>query len=289
MRSPRQRNLSLAAALSALALALASCGTTAGSGTSSSSHPTTTARNANSVAVRWMVASGALHLLSQAARQLIENSPNNLIIYAPSQTPANTPAVPVATFRSYASLATTLADGGLSKRFKYVLLDLEVWQFTPANEQADPILYYQEAARLLKNYGLELIAAPGSNIFAQSPSLSGPNYQRMLSSGLFGAVAPFAAIFSIQSQSLEFKPSLFSAYVSQAASALRSANPSIVVFAGLSTNPPAGTASASQLSAAMNSVSTSVHGFWLNIPKPGPSCPNCNPVNAAAANDLLSS
>ena len=234
-----------------------------------------------------MIASGALHLLSASARHVIEEGTKNLIIYPPTQTPVAAAAQPVATFRSFDALSAALATGSLSSRFKYVLLDLESWQFTPESEQANPILYYREAAQLLRKHGLALIAAPGTDIFAHSSTLHGSNYERMLASGIFRAVAPYAAIYSIQSQSLEFDTAKFSSYVSQAAAALRSANPSIVVLAGISTNPPAGTATTTQLAKAMGSVASTVEGFWLNIPKPGPTCPNCNALNVEAANGLF--
>ena len=153
-----------------------------------------------------MIASGALRLLSGPARQAIESNPENLVVYQPTQTPAPMAAIPVATFRSFASLSAAVTAGTLSPGFRYVLLDLESWQFTPQNEQADPAHYYAEAGKLLRQHGLKLIAAPGTNVFANSANLQGRNYQRMLASGLLQAVAPYAAIFSIQSQSLEFEP-----------------------------------------------------------------------------------
>lgn len=285
MRAPGWRLIRLASAVSATGLAAASCGT--GSPAASTKATATTAATAHAAQVRWMIASGALRLLSAPARQVIESDPLNLVVYQPTQTPAAMAAVPVATFRSFDALSAAISAGTLSTGFKYVLLDLESWQFTPRNEQADPARYYKEAAQLLRQHGLRLIAAPGTNVFSNSASLKGRNYQRMLASGIFQDVAPYAAIFSIQSQSLEFEPSTFTSYVSQAASALRSANPAITVFAGISTNPPAGTATASQLADVMKSVSSEVNGFWLNVPKPGPSCPNCKPLNVAAANGLL--
>ncbi len=284
MRTPGWRLIRVVSAVSITGLAAASCGSGSPGPSSNAIARTTTAHSAQ---VRWMIASGALHLLSASARQVVESNAQNLIIYQPTQTPAPMAAIPVATFRSFAALSSTLAAGTLSPSFKYVLLDLESWQFTPQNEQADPAQYYVEAARLLRQHGLKLIAAPGTNVYSRSSTLHGRNYQRMLASGIFEAVAPHAAIFSIQSQSLEFEPSVFASYVSQAASALRSANPAITVFAGISTNPPAGTATASQLANVMKSVSSVVNGFWLNVPKPGPSCPNCKELNVAAANGLL--
>ncbi|MDA8374416.1 MAG: hypothetical protein M0Z91_09280 [Actinomycetota bacterium] len=284
MRTPGWRLIRVVSAVSITGLAAASCGSGSPGPSSNAIARTTTAHSAQ---VRWMIASGALRLLSASARQVIESNAQNLVIYQPTQTPAAMAAIPVATFRSFAALSSALAAGTLSPRFKYVLLDLEAWRFTPQNEQADPAHYYVEAARLLRQHGLKLIAAPGTNVYSHSSTLRGRNYQRMLASGIFDVVAPHAAIFSIQSQSLEFEPSVFASYVSQAASALRSANPAIAVFAGISTNPPAGTATTSQLADVMKSVSSVVKGFWLNVPQPGPSCPNCKELNVAAANGLL--
>ncbi len=100
-----------------------------------------------------------------------------------------------------------------------------------------------------------------------------------------------ADVIEVQAQSLERSAATYAAFVREAAGQARAANPGVSVLAGLSTNPPGPVVTSQQLAAAMQASHSSVDGYWLNIPSPGPRCPTCNPprpeVGIAALRTVL--
>jgi hypothetical protein len=93
---------------------------------------------------------------------------------------------------------------------------------------------------------------------------------------LAGQMAQAADYVELQSQSLERNTATYSRFVHTAASQARAANPQVKVLAGLSTNPSGPPVSVEQLIAAYNATRSTVDGYWLNIPSPGPYCRRCN-------------
>lgn len=56
--------------------------------------------------------------------------------------------------------------------------------------------------------------------------------------------------------------------------------PSVIVIAGLSTNPPPGTpVTVAELVQDVFATRSVVDGYWLNVPAPGSACPRCGPQN----------
>lgn len=213
-------------------------------------------------------------------------------ILQPGQQPlAGVNAVPVVTVSSVAGLQTALADhqvpaGGA------VLYDCENWSFTPASEQRDPVQAATEAASLAHANGLKFIVAPALDLMtvlaAHTP---GQDWQRYIRLGLAGAMAKVADVVELQAQSLERDPGTYASFVSEATAQARAANPRITMLAGLSTNPPGTVVTSSMLTAAIASSESDVDGYWLNIPGPGPRCPDCNApqpqIGATVLGDVL--
>ena len=76
-------------------------------------------------------------------------------------------------------------------------------------------------------------------------------------------------------------------FVDQAAYQARTANPNIVVLAGISTNPGSLSVTAGNLFQASYATRDSVDGYWLNIPNPGAECPRCKSPRPDIALELL--
>jgi hypothetical protein len=67
----------------------------------------------------------------------------------------------------------------------------------------------------------------------------------------------------------------------------RQANPNVLVFAGVSTNPNGQQATADDIFNAIAATRHHVDGYWLNIPQPGEQCPRCNEYRPDIAIDVL--
>jgi restriction endonuclease Mrr len=149
---------------------------------------------------------------------------------------------------------------------------------TPADEQADPVRYEQLFARLAHRQGYKVILAPAQDLvpgFDKNSFRSGkavwPSY---LSMGLATASARAADIYEIQAQPYEmtvYRPRhAYASFVAAAAAQARAANPSVVIYAGLSTQR---VSNAAQLLQDYEATRNLVDGYWLNIPRhdqPGP-------------------
>lgn len=214
-------------------------------------------------------------------------------ILQPGQQPlAGVAAVPVVTFSAVADLRTALADGQIPRGTGAILYDPEVWSYTPAAEQRNPVQATAQAASLAHAHGLQFIVAPALNLTTVlDPHGSAPRWQQFLDLGLAGSIARVADVLELQAQSLERDPSTYAAFVHQAAAQARAVNPNIRLLAGLSTNPPGAAVTSQQLAAAVQVSRSLVNGYWLNIPGNGPRCPTCNPprpdIGAAVLNAVL--
>jgi hypothetical protein len=89
-------------------------------------------------------------------------------------------------------------------------------------------------------------------------------------------VARVADVVELQAQSLERSTATYTAFVHAAASQASTANPSVKVLAGLSTNPPGEPVESRHLTGAIQATRSLVNGYWLNIPGQGARCPTCN-------------
>lgn len=197
-------------------------------------------------------------------------------------------AVPVVTFSSVAGIRTALADNQIATGTRAILYDCEDWSFTPTAEQHNPVQAATEAASLAHSHGLQLIVAPALDLMkVLAPGTPGQLWQRYVRLGLAGSMARVANVVELQAQSLERDPATYATFVRQASAQARAANPNVGMLAGISTNPPGAVATTSQITAAITSSQSAVQGYWLNIPGPGPRCPNCHAPQPAIGATVL--
>ncbi|HXZ99322.1 MAG TPA: hypothetical protein VEK76_03140 [Candidatus Binatia bacterium] len=167
------------------------------------------------------------------------------------------------------------------------LYDLEAWDLTPREEREDPWTYVARAADLLRASRLELMAAPSISLATRlARDQPGPELA-YLACRLAERMAPRCCIYHIQSQRLERVPERYSAFVAEVARRARQASPTVLVTAGLSTNPTGAPVSLEQLAGCVAGTYDRVDGYWINVPRPGRRCPHCNPENPALAAALL--
>jgi len=197
-------------------------------------------------------------------------------ILQPGQQPlAGITAKPVMTFASATALEEAVTGGRLPAGTYGVLYDPEAWPLTPVAEQRDPVQAATRAAAVAHAHGLRLIVTPALNlttVLAPGP----PRWRASLDLNLVARLAGVADIVEFQAQSLERDTATYTAFVQAATSQASTANPRIIVLAGLSTNPPGAPVDSQQLTAAVQATRSMVDGYWLNVPGQGPRCPTCN-------------
>jgi hypothetical protein len=186
-------------------------------------------------------------------------------------------AQPVVTFSSVGELEQAVSGGRLPAGTRILLFDPEAWEFTPLAEQLNPAAAAGRAQQVARRHGLSLIVAPVLNLTTVRPAPAGrPRWRQFLRMGLAGAIAKVSDVLELQAQSLERSTSTYAAFVRDAATQARAANPRVTILAGLSTNPPGPEVTSQQLTAAIHATRGVVDGYWLNIPGRGPRCPTCN-------------
>jgi hypothetical protein len=211
----------------------------------------------------------------------------------PGQKPlSGVDATPVVSFASVTELRSALAGNTLPAGTQAVLYDPEVWAFTPAAQQRDPVAAATQAAELARSHGLKIIVSPAMDLTTVlDPGSSGPRWRTFLDLGIIGLMARVAGTMELQAQSLERDPADYAAFVREAAAQARRANPNVSLLAGLSTNPPGAAVDSEQLTAAIQASRADVDGYWLNIPGSGSRCPSCGTpqpqLGAAVLNKAL--
>ncbi len=182
------------------------------------------------------------------------------------------------------------ARGALSKYpgRSVVLYDQEAWDLTPQHERRDPAAYVRRAAEELRGTAISLAAAPSLTL-AEAVAPSGSPEAAYFASGVVEAMSSWCQVMHVQSQRLERSPQRYAAFVTEAARRSRLANPSVLITAGLSTNPPGQPVTLGQLQACVAATHPAVDGYWLNVPRPGRRCPHCNPENPTLAAALIES
>lgn len=230
-------------------------------------------------AENWIMGSGELSAAQSAGTSSVRyavSSAHLFVLLLRGQT--STAGQQVADFRSYAELKKMIRQGAIPASIHWVMYDNEQWSLTPAGEQADPVRYEQLFARVAHRQGYKVILAPAQDLvpgFDKNSFRSGkavwPSY---LSMGLATASARAADIYEIQAQPYEmtvYRPRhAYASFVAAAAAQARAANPSVVIYAGLSTQR---VSNAAQLLQDYEATRNLVDGYWLNIPRhdqPGP-------------------
>jgi hypothetical protein len=226
----------------------------------------------------WLLASAALAQLAanrKVAQRLSQERVYELV--QPGRQPlALAGALPAVIFTSAAQLAGAVRAGALPERTQAVIYDPEAWSFTPAAERRDPVSAAARAARAAHAHGLQFIVAPALNLTTVlAPGSRQARSRLFLQLELAARLAGHADVIEFQAQSLERDAGDFEAFVTDAASQARQANPHIGLLAGVSTNPPGGPVDSGQLVAAIRACQPVVDGFWLNVPRQGPRCLTC--------------
>jgi hypothetical protein len=185
-------------------------------------------------------------------------------------------ASPAMVFTSEASLAAALSDGRVPSVVAWILLDLEHWPLTPADEQADPVGALLKAVAVAHAHGKKVLFTPAVDLLsALAPGTPAGARFTTFDRLVAGPGAAVADGFEVQSQQTEATPSA-ATFVSQAVATAHAAHPGAPVLAGLSTNPDGRQVTAADLLAIYRAARLAgASGFWLNIPQAGPECPRC--------------
>jgi hypothetical protein len=273
-----------AAAVLGAAVLIAGCSPGSPQGSASPSAPVSTGTD-------WLIAASAVSrleaLAGPAAVQDYLDGPQTTVITG-STIPAGLSGWHVAFALDARSLAEIQAgvDGGLPSRISDILYDPEHWSYTPLSEQLDVGAATAQAASLARAAGRRLIVAPATNL-AELVSPGEPASTAFMQTDDLAKVAASASVVEIQAQGLERNPTRYAAYVTRAVGQIRSASPSAVIYAGLSTNPSGGPVTAAELVSAVRLTSSEVSGYWLNIPSPGAACPGCGQPQPQIGLELL--
>lgn len=237
---------------------------------------------------RWILNEGALQALTTAFGvdriRAVFGSPCTFAVgknaFAQFRDWQMTRTVSVADARNVASAAHDVSA---------VIYDPESWQFTPADQQHDPVAGVRVAADAAHANGAILIATPAVDLMrVLAPGAHGDRYGAFLRTGIVEGAARYADVLEIQAQGSETNVAQYRSFVAAAAQQARSANPHVVILAGLSTNPTGHHVSSTQLLQAAQSVRGIVDGFWLNVPAGGAYCPTCGTPQPQVAEGLLS-
>jgi hypothetical protein len=238
-----------------------------------------------------MLSGVALHLLlpDPAAARLGDSGRTLLIVGRKKLDliPPGSKAIPVATFTSFGDLNSAISNNRLDSRIKAVLYDNEGWSLTPKYEKLRPAEFEARAAAVAHAHGYMFISTPAVNLANVLDPTPGRVFPKFLSQGIARDAARVADVFEIQAQGAQTNTQLYADFVTRAAEQARQANPHVIVLAGLSTNPNGPEVTADDLFNVVNATRSVVDGYWLNIPIPGPSCPNCRPTRPDIAIDLL--
>ncbi len=195
-------------------------------------------------------------------------------------------AIPTKTFSSFADFQAAIDNQKIDPAVRAILYDNERWQFTPLNEQQDPVLFARKAATLAHAHGLTLIFAPATDLASVLAPRSANKYDAFLSLDILGRAAPYVDVIEIQAQGAQGTPE-YAAFVSQAVAQIRAASSTVVIFAGLSSEPTGRNVASGQLASDYSATQAYVNGYWLNIPARSSYCPSCGIGNPTAARDFL--
>lgn len=242
--------------------------------------------------IRWLFAPPAVRSIAGDERtsQLLRGAEPFVItpIRGTVTVPPSWKAIRLISTKSMDEIRNALDQRGAVSGVGGILYDPEHWQFTPAEEQRDPARFEKMGASLAHARGLLFVAAPAVDLISVlAPAERKNRYQAYLRLGLAADAARYADAIDIQAQGAERDTELYADFVRQAAAQARQANPTVVVLAGISTNPNGQHVTADDILRAIAATRDVVDGYWLNIPKPGANCPNCNDFRPDIAIDIL--
>jgi hypothetical protein len=179
-------------------------------------------------------------------------------------------AIPGRAWASLVRFERDLHDGAIPADLVVAMYDPERWRHTPAPEQRDPRRAIDRFVELCRDRGYvsmvtpypRLVTVPGAAFRARTGETEEDAYLR---SGIVASAAA-ADVCETQAQRLQDRPDAYRAFVEATAEAARSANPDVVLLAGLSTSPGV-VATPSMLFEAFASVRGVVDGHYVSLSK----------------------
>jgi hypothetical protein len=241
--------------------------------------------------IRWLLNGPGLAAIAsdaEASRLLDNTYPFVMTGSNVDAIPPRWHAVPFASFTSFRSMTSAFERGALPRDIKGIMYDNEAWRFTPEEEQKDPARYERFAADLVHPRGLLFLTAPAVDLVTVlAPRSDERRYDSYLKLGIATIAARYADVFVIQAQGSERNIRVYTDFVGQAAAQARSANPNVIVLAGISTNPSGQRVTADHILGAIAATRDSVDGYWFNIPQPSDYCPRCSEFRPDIAAEVL--
>jgi hypothetical protein len=233
--------------MAALAAALVAVTACAAGADRAAGHPSTApARTSQADVVtpgpQWIITTGSLPRLEAAGLPVpvldgFFDHPGTLLLGLGHVDELLPHASPAMVFTSEVSLAHALGAGQVPPAVIWILLDLERWPLTPADEQADPIGALRTAVALAHSYGKKVLFTPAVDLLgAMAPSTPSAARFTAFDRLIAGPGAAVADGFEVQSQQTEATRNA-AAFVSQVIVTARGAHPGAPVLAGLSTSP----------------------------------------------------
>ena len=204
-----------------------------------------------------------------------------------SRLPESWRAISVRSFTSYRAIERALSNGSVISNARAILYDNEGWKFTPEDEQRNPARYMKMAAEIVHGKGLMFIAAPAVTLVKRLAPPSEKRYDAYVRLEIAADAARYADVIDIQAQGSEKNVRLFSNFVQRAAEQARTANPKVLVLAGISTNPNGQRVTAEEVHRAIVSTQPYVDGYWFNVPSRNEYCPGCTDFRPDIAIDVL--
>jgi hypothetical protein len=178
-------------------------------------------------------------------------------------------AVPSKSWASEAQFEADLAAGAIPDGTRAVMYDPERWAQTPGAEQRDPVAAIEAFAAAARAAGYRVIITPHPNLAGVPDAVCGTEegeseQDAFLRCGITGAAARVADVVEVQAQSLETQPSAYTDFVRAGAEQARTANPAVLVIAGLSTRF---VVRSQTLVEAWSSVRGLADGHYLGVPE----------------------
>jgi hypothetical protein len=200
-------------------------------------------------------------------------------------------SIPVTPFQAFGELQAAIQQRTLAADIKGVLYDYEKWQFTPIEEQRNPLPYVKQASELVRGQGLRFLTSPSANlvkVMAPETGLSDPEiFESYLRLGIAADGARDADAYIAQGQRALQSTEVFAYFIQQAAAQARRANPNVEVIGNLSTNPLGRRVMVDDLIRAIDATREFVGGYWMNIPTRNAYSPDVNEYRPDIAIEII--
>jgi len=192
--------------------------------------------------------------------------------------------VPSAIETSEVTFATDASSPRWDATHHVVVLDIEDWSLTPEREIDDPLAAMQAADEVATDHGLQLIPAPGLDLWRELDPRATSAVAGYLGANLAGDAASVSPVIEVQAQNLENTPAAFAALVDGAIAQADAQRPGVRVLVGISTNPTSGDPSPAELATDVAAAyDAGASGLWINVPADTAVCPTCGAPNPALA------